>query len=79
MFSLKKRLRSDCPEIRLECHCGGGSFKSQIKRADKSGARIALILGEDEAAAGTVGVKYLREDRPQETVAQSDLGRLFNS
>ena len=76
---LAENLRSDCPEIRLECHCGGGSFKSQIKRADKSGARIALILGEDEAAAGTVGVKYLREDRPQETVAQSDLGRLFNS
>ncbi|MGB0669794.1 MAG: histidine--tRNA ligase [Porticoccaceae bacterium] len=76
---LAENLRSDCPEIRIECHCGGGSFKSQIKRADKSGARIALILGEDEAAAGTVGVKYLREDRPQETVAQSDLGRLFNS
>jgi len=76
---LAENLRSDCPEIRLECHCGGGSFKSQIKRADKSGARIALILGEDEAAAGTVGVKCLREDRPQETVAQSDLGRLFNS
>ena len=74
---LAENLRSDCPNIRLECHCGGGSFKSQIKRADKSGAKIALILGEDEAAAGTVGVKYLREDRPQEAVAQSDLAGLL--
>ena len=48
---LAENLRSDCPNIRLECHCGGGSFKSQIKRADKSGARIALILGEDEVAS----------------------------
>jgi len=74
---LAENLRSDCPNIRLECHCGGGSFKSQIKRADKSGAKIALILGEDEAAAGTVGVRYLREDRPQEAVAQSDLAGLL--
>ena len=72
---LAENLRSDCPEIRLECHCGGGSFKSQIKRADKSAAKIALILGEDEVAAGTVGLKYLREDRPQETVAQSELSQ----
>ena len=74
---LAENLRSDCPNIRLECHCGGGSFKSQIKRADKSGAKIALILGEDEAASGTVGVKYLREDRPQEAVVQSDLAGLL--
>jgi histidyl-tRNA synthetase len=76
---LAENLRSDCPNIRLECHCGGGSFKSQIKRADKSGARIALILGEDEVASGTVGVKYLREDRPQKIVAQSELSGLLGS
>ncbi len=76
---LAENLRSDCPNIRLECHCGGGSFKSQIKRADKSGARIALILGEDEVASGTVGVKYLREDRLQKTVAQSELSGLLGS
>jgi len=76
---LAENLRSDCPNIRLECHCGGGSFKSQIKRADKSGARIALILGEDEVASDTVGVKYLREDRPQKTVAQSELSGLLGS
>jgi histidyl-tRNA synthetase len=54
-------------------HCGGGSFKSQFKRADKSGARVALILGEEEAANGTIGVKYLREEREQETVRQDEL------
>ena len=75
---LAENLRGSFATARLECHCGGGSFKSQIKKADKSGADIALILGEDEAAAGTVGVKYLRQDRPQETVAQADLSDLIN-
>jgi histidyl-tRNA synthetase len=74
---LADNLRDSCATARLECHCGGGSFKSQIKKADKSGAAIALILGEDEVVAGTVGVKYLRQDRPQETVAQADLSDLI--
>ena len=74
---LAEKLRSDCPSIRLECHCGGGSFKSQIKKADKSGAAIALILAEDEAKAGTVGVKYLRKDTSQETIAQTDVTELL--
>ena len=42
-------------------HCGGGSFKSQMKKADASGARFALIIGDDEAAAGEVTLKPLRE------------------
>jgi histidyl-tRNA synthetase len=75
---LAENLRTDCANIRLEVHCGGGSFKSQIKKADKSGAAIALILGEDEAASGTIGVKYLREDTEQQTVAQADLPELLN-
>jgi histidyl-tRNA synthetase len=75
---LAENLRTDCANIRLEVHCGGGSFKSQIKKADKSGAAIALILGEDEAASGAIGVKYLREDKEQQTVAQADLPALLN-
>ena len=75
---LAENLRTDCANIRLEVHCGGGSFKSQIKKADKSGAAIALILGEDEAASGTIGVKYLREDAEQQTVSQADLPELLN-
>ena len=70
---LAEKLREQCPRLRIEHHCGGGSVKSQIKKADKSGATIALIMGQDEAASGTVGVKYLREDKAQETVAQSEL------
>lgn len=62
-------LRNICPEMRLQNHCGGGSFKSQMKKADRSGADVVVIIGEDEAAAGAVTIKYLREARPQETLA----------
>ena len=72
-------LRSQCPNIRIESHCGGGSFKSQIKKADKSGAAVALILGEDEVASATAGVKFLREEKPQQTVAQTDLANLLTT
>ncbi len=70
---LAERLRDAQPGLRLVTHCGGGSFKSQFKRADKSGAQVALVLGEDEVAQGTVGLKYLRENREQETVLQGVL------
>lgn len=60
-------------DYRIQMHCGGGSFKSQIKKADKSGAEIALILGESEVANGEVAVKFLREAREQETVNLSAL------
>jgi len=67
---LAERLRDALPALRLQLHCGGGSFKSQMKKADRSGASLALILGEEEAAGGQVQVKYLRETRPQEQMAQ---------
>ncbi len=53
-------LRSELPAQRIVQHTGGGSFKSQMKKADKSGARVALLWGEDEVAAGTVTLKHLR-------------------
>ena len=52
-------------------HCGGGSFKNQIKKADKSGARLALILGEDEVKENTITIKHLREKKDQATVEQN--------
>lgn len=64
-----ERLRDALPQLQLLAHCGGGSFKSQMKKADKSGAEVALILGEDEASNGQLTLKYLREERPQETLA----------
>lgn len=70
---LAEQLRDQLPELRLQLHCGGGSFKSQIKKADRSGARVALLLGEDESANGTIGIKFLREERDQEQVSQAQL------
>ena len=70
---LAEQLRDVLPELRLVVHCGGGSFKSQFKKADKSGALYALILGEAEAAAGQVGLKPLREDGEQLNMAWSEL------
>jgi len=53
-------IRSAVSPCKIVQHTGGGSFKSQMKKADKSGARVALIWGEDEVAAGTVTIKHLR-------------------
>ena len=70
---LAERLRDRWPGLALIVHAGGGSFKSQMRKADKSGARIALILGESEIEAGTVSVKYLREQRQQVEVPQAEI------
>ena len=58
-------LRDSLPGLAIVQHTGGGSFKSQLKKADKSGARVALIWGEDEVNAQTVTVKHLREGSGQ--------------
>lgn len=70
---LAESLRDQMPQLTLLVHSGGGSFKSQMRKADKSGARIALILGESEINENTVGLKFLRENKQQINVAQSDL------
>ncbi len=58
-------------------HAGGGSFKSQMKKADASGARLAIIVGDDEAAAGTVAIKHLREGGDQTAVPIADVVARF--
>ncbi|GIZ13660.1 histidine--tRNA ligase [Pseudomonas sp. NCCP-436] len=68
-LALAERLRDQLPGLRLLVNSGGGSFKSQFKKADKSGARYALILGEDELAARVVGCKPLRDDSEQQSIA----------
>jgi histidyl-tRNA synthetase len=65
-FKLAEQLRDAWPELALQVNLGGGSFKTQFKRADKSGAEIALVLGDDEAARGVVAVKALRREVAQE-------------
>ncbi|HHQ4598295.1 TPA: histidine--tRNA ligase, partial [Aeromonas veronii] len=67
-FQLAERLRDALPDLRLMSHCGGGNFKKQLKRADKSGAAIALILGETEVQNGEITIKYLRGQAEQQTV-----------
>jgi histidyl-tRNA synthetase len=56
-------------------HAGGGNFKSQMKKADASGAALALIVGEDELEAAAVTMKPLRDARPQERVGRAELAR----
>lgn len=74
-----ERLRDELPFVRVLTHCGGGSIKSQMKKADRSGADIALILAGDEVASGSVVVKYLRLDEPQQTLSQDAAIELLHS
>ncbi len=64
-----EQLRDARPGVAVEMNCGGGGFKAQLRRADASGATVALVIGEDEVAAGTVGIKPLRSDVAQVNVA----------
>jgi len=63
--------------LKTVLHCGGGSFKSQMKKADASAARFAVIIGDDEAATGEASVKPLRAEGEQQRVALADLGRII--
>lgn len=76
-------LRHDVPGLRVMVHAGGGNFKKQLKRADKSDALVAVIIGEDELEQGVVTIKYLRERKEQVTLelehAKALLAELINS
>jgi len=70
---ISEQIRENFPQLKVQMNCGGGSFKSQLKKADKSGAQLALVLGEDEVAQQQLVVKYLRENREQLVINWSDL------
>ena len=72
-FGIAESLRDESPSISPELNLGGGSFKAQLKRADKSGASYAVILGDNEVASGRVGLKPLRSTEDQSEVAVADL------
>ncbi len=72
-FALAESLRTALPELRLITNCGGGSFKVQFKRADKSAAKFALILGEDELNKQQVAIKNLRKKQEQKLLSISEL------
>lgn len=73
-IKVAQELRNALPNLKVMSHCGGGNVKKQMKRADKSGASVALLIGEDELAEGMVTVKHLRNDIEQQRVARSALG-----
>ena len=75
-MKLAEQLREQVPGLRVTTHFGGGNFKKQFKRADKVGAAIALVLGEDEVAAQTVVVKDLAGG-DQSTVTQAEVAKLL--
>jgi histidyl-tRNA synthetase len=66
-------MRDEVAGIKVELNLGGGSFKSQLKRADKSNAEYALILGEQEIAARRAGLKPLRSTEDQSSIAFDEL------
>lgn len=72
-FKLTERLRDELPDLRIVNNTSGGSFKSQMKRADKSGAEFAIILGDNELAEGNVSVKPLRSNEAQSQIALLEL------
>lgn len=73
---LAEKLRNQ--GLSVECNGGGGSIKSQMKRADRSGAQYAALLGEAELSAGLVSIKALRADEPQEELAEEGLAQALN-
>jgi histidyl-tRNA synthetase len=72
-LGLAESLRDAVPGLRIETNCGGGSFKSQLKRADRSGASHAVILGDDEVVRQVATLKPLREDAGQRQLPLGEL------
>ena len=71
--SIAEALRNDLPDMRLMTHASGGNLKKQLKKADKSGAGLGLLLGETELAAGEITLKWLREEKPQQNIKLTEL------
>ncbi len=79
-YVLAERLRADLPALRLLVNAGAGSFKAQLKRADKSGAAVALILAEEEMQNDTISVKTLREvSGSQQTLDYAETCKRLNA
>lgn len=72
-MAMAESIRTNLPKRNLLYHCGGGKFKKQMKKADESGAELALIIGDSEVDSQTVTIKYLRLERAQETIPLAGL------
>ena len=78
-LAITETVRDELPAISIKAHVGGGSFKSQMKKADKSGAQYALLMGEDEVAANKVTIKPLRSGGDQVQLNVSELAQWLQS
>lgn len=76
-LTLAEKLRNECPGLPVQMHCGGGGARAQLRHASRSGARYALVIGERELAAGTAGLKDLREESEQTDVLIEELSRVL--
>jgi histidyl-tRNA synthetase len=77
-LEIANQLREEFPLLCILQHTGGGNLKNQFKKADKSGARFGIIIGEHEYAAQTVAIKFLREDVPQQSIVWHELPAFLN-
>jgi histidyl-tRNA synthetase len=79
MLQLADNLREQLPQYRIMAHCGGGNFKKQFKKADRLGAKVAVILGENEIANHTVTLKdLLNQDAPQQECPETQVVAMLN-
>ena len=78
-MQLAEQVRENMPHLSVQYHCGGGSFKSQFKKADRSGAKIALVIGGNEMDNNQVSIKYLRSEQQQQTLSREQLFDLLSS
>ncbi len=76
-LKLAEMLRSEFPGLPVQMHCGGGGARAQMRHAGRSGARYALVMGERELEAGTVGLKDLREESEQEEIPLQELSSVL--
>jgi histidyl-tRNA synthetase len=74
---LAEKIRNEVDGIKLQVNCGSGSFKSQFKKADKSGAEYAIIIGDDEVTRGEVSLKPLRSGQEQQNMTQKEVIQLL--
>ena len=78
-LQLAESLRDQVPGLNIQCNLGGGSFKAQFKRADRSGAPLALVLGENELTERQATIKHLREQKPQQQIPFDELSGWFKA
>ena len=72
-LALAEQLRDQLPAVTVHMNQGGGNFKTQFRRADRSGARLALVLGDEELERGVVTLKSLRQDGQQSEAPLAEL------